>query len=38
LALDLRYRAVLFFPLSEAESFSDARVNHGVNLGLSLRL
>ena len=38
LALDLRYRAVLFFPLSGAESFSDARVNHGVNLGLSLRL
>lgn len=38
LALDLRYRAVIFFPLSGAESFSDARVNHGVNLGLSLRL
>lgn len=38
LALDLRYRAVLFFPLSGASSFSDARVNHGVNLGLSLRL
>lgn len=38
LALDLRYRAVLFFPLSGAASFSDARVNHGVNLGLSLRL
>ena len=38
IALDLRYRAVLFFPLSGAQTFSDARVNHGVNLGLSLRL
>jgi len=38
LALDVRYRAVLFFPISGDQSFSDARVNHGVNLGLSLRL
>jgi len=38
LALDLRYRAVLFFPVSGDQSFSDARVNHGFNLGLSLRL
>ena len=38
LALDLRYRAVLFFPLSGQQTFSDARVNHGVNIGLSLRL
>lgn len=37
-ALDVRYRAILFFPLSGDQSFSDARVNHGVNLGLSLRL
>lgn len=38
LALDVRYRAVLFFPVSGDQSFSDARVNHGLNLGLSLRL
>lgn len=38
LALDVRYRAILFFPLSGEQSFSDARVNHGFNLGLSLRL
>lgn len=38
LALDLRYRAVLFFPLTGLQDFSDARVSHGVNLGLSLRL
>ena len=38
LALDLRYRAVVFFPLSGDFDFNDAQVNHGVNLGLSLRL
>ena len=38
LALDLRYRAVLFFPLTGVQDFSDARVSHGINLGLSLRL
>ncbi|MEO0461966.1 MAG: hypothetical protein AAF127_02475 [Pseudomonadota bacterium] len=38
LALDVRYRANIFFPLSGDQSFSDARVNHGVNVGLSLRL
>lgn len=38
LALDVRYRAVLFFPVTGEQSFSDARVNHGLNLGLSLRL
>ena len=38
LALDVRYRANIFFPLSGDQSFSDSRVNHGVNLGLSLRL
>ena len=38
LALDIRYRANLFFPISGDQSFSDSRVNHGVNLGLSLRL
>ncbi|MEM1132023.1 MAG: hypothetical protein AAGH53_03715 [Pseudomonadota bacterium] len=38
IALDLRYRAVAFFPLSGANSFSDARINHGVNIGFSFRL
>lgn len=38
LALDLRYRAIVYFPLSGDFDFSDSRVNHGVNLGLSLRL
>ena len=38
LALDVRYRAVVFFPLSGEFEFSDAQVNHGVNVGLSLRL
>lgn len=38
LALDVRYRAILFFPLSGDFSFGDSRVNHGVNVGLSLRL
>jgi len=38
ISLDFRYRAVMFFPLSGDFSFSDARVNHGVNLGLSFRL
>jgi len=37
-ALDVRYRANLFFPLTGDQNFTDARVNHGVNLGLSLRL
>lgn len=38
LALDLRYRAILFFPLGGEFAFTDVRANHGVNLGLSLRL
>ncbi|MEP3420815.1 MAG: hypothetical protein ABJN35_03715 [Erythrobacter sp.] len=38
LAIDMRYRAIVFFPISGDFSFSDSRVNHGVNLGLSLRL
>ncbi|MEL6541287.1 MAG: hypothetical protein AAFP79_06490 [Pseudomonadota bacterium] len=38
LALDVRYRAVVFFPLTGDFDFDDAQVNHGVNLGLSLRL
>jgi len=38
LALDLRYRAILYFPVSGDFDFGDSRVNHGVNVGLSLRL
>lgn len=38
LALDMRYRAVIFFPVTGEFDFTDARVNHGVNVGLSLRL
>ena len=38
LALDVRYRAVVFFPLTGEFEFSDAQVNHGVNLGVTLRL
>ncbi|MEM7688254.1 MAG: hypothetical protein AAF291_04465 [Pseudomonadota bacterium] len=38
IALDLRYRAILFFPITGEQSFSDARVNHGFNIGVSLRL
>lgn len=38
ISLDIRYRAILFFPLSGDYSFSDARVNHGVNMGVSFRL
>ncbi len=38
LAIDVRYRAIFFFPLSGDFSFSDSRVNHGVNVGLTLRL
>lgn len=37
-SIDVRYRAILFFPLSGDFSFSDARVNHGVNMGVSFRL
>lgn len=37
-ALDVRYRAIIFFPVGGELSFNDARVNHGVNLGLSFRL
>lgn len=38
ISIDVRYRAILFFPLSGDFSFSDARVNHGVNMGVSFRL
>lgn len=38
IALDIRYRAILFFPLSGDLNFKDSRVNHGVNVGVSLRL
>jgi len=38
IALDVRYRAIVSFPLSGELSFSDTRINHGVNLGVSFRL
>lgn len=38
ISFDIRYRAILFFPLSGDFTFSDARVNHGVNAGVSFRL
>ena len=38
ISLDIRYRAIFFFPVSGDLSFNDARVNHGVNLGVSFRL
>jgi opacity protein-like surface antigen len=37
IAFDARYRAVVFFPVSGALDFTDPRVNHGVNLGVSYR-
>jgi hypothetical protein len=33
--IDLRYRATVYFPVSGASNFKDARVNHGVNLGFT---
>ncbi|MBX3561051.1 MAG: hypothetical protein KF780_04470 [Sphingomonas sp.] len=38
LALDVRYRGIFYFPLSGVRSFSDPRVNHGLNLGLTVAL
>lgn len=37
-AMDIRYRAIIFFPVGGDLAFDDVRVNHGVNLGLSFRL
>ncbi|GAB5486508.1 MAG: hypothetical protein Pars2KO_00780 [Parasphingorhabdus sp.] len=37
-AMDIRYRAIIFFPVVGSLSFDDVRVNHGVNLGVSFRL
>lgn len=37
-AMDVRYRAIIFFPIGGELAFDDVRVNHGVNLGLSFRL
>ncbi|MCB2083651.1 MAG: hypothetical protein KDD90_06325 [Sphingomonadaceae bacterium] len=38
IALDIRYRAILYFPISGDFDFGDTRVNHGGNLGVSFRL
>lgn len=33
--LDVRYRAIVYFPVGGNRSFDDPRVNHGVNAGLT---
>lgn len=33
--LDVRYRAIVYFPIGGNRSFDDPRVNHGVNAGLT---
>lgn len=38
ISMDLRYRAIFFFPIAGDFSFDDARVNHGINMGVSVRL
>lgn len=37
-SLDLRYRATVYFPVSGPSDFEDPRVNHGLMLGLTMRL
>lgn len=37
-AFDIRYRGIFYFPLSGVRGFSDPRVNHGLNLGLTFAL
>lgn len=38
LGIDLRYRGTFYFPLSGPRDFSDPRVNHGFNVGVSITL
>jgi hypothetical protein len=33
--LDVRYRAIVYFPVSGNRDFDDPRVNHGINAGLT---
>jgi len=35
IGLDVRYRAIVYFPISGSRSFDDPRVNHGINAGLT---
>jgi hypothetical protein len=35
IGLDVRYRAIVYFPVSGPRDFDDPRVNHGVNAGLT---
>jgi hypothetical protein len=33
IGLDVRYRAIVYFPISGSRDFDDTRVNHGINAG-----
>lgn len=35
IGLDVRYRAIVYFPIGGSRDFDDPRVNHGVNAGLT---
>jgi hypothetical protein len=35
IGIDVRYRAIVYFPISGPRSFDDPRVNHGINAGLT---
>ena len=35
IGLDVRYRAIVYFPVSGPRDFDDPRVNHGINAGLT---
>jgi len=35
IGLDVRYRAIVYFPISGNRDFDDPRVNHGINAGLT---
>lgn len=35
IGLDVRYRAIVYFPVGGSRDFDDPRVNHGVNAGLT---
>ena len=35
IGLDVRYRAIVYFPIGGSRRFDDPRVNHGINAGLT---
>jgi hypothetical protein len=35
IGLDVRYRAIVYFPIGGSRDFDDPRVNHGINAGLT---